>query len=197
MRVVWFSFRTFWASFVAGWRKCRRIWPLSLLCLTVGVALGVLTALLVAEPTPHSVLGSVLANTYRPFAVFGVCFACLLAGIAITYISARWPRRVLFWLYLVCVGYVLGRLAYFAALAGVIGVLSLLVCEVVFTLLALSFVLAHFATMSDVLLYTLRPKYNASFVKAGLRYLLWGTALLFVYIVVLWGLVAAIINVAV
>jgi len=197
MRVVWFSFRTFWASFLRTWRLCRRVWLFAFLLSLVGCALGVLTAALVAEPTAHSVLGSVLADTYRPFAVFGVCFACLVVGIIVVYLSARFPHRVLFWLYLLAVGYVWGRLAYFAAVSGFVGVLSLIVCEGAFTLLSLSFVLGYFGAMRDVLLYTYRPRYNMTYVKLAARYLLWGTVCLFVYVVVLWGIVAAVINVVV
>ena len=197
MRIVWFSFRTFWASFLRRFRACRRIWLLALLFLLAGAILGVLTALLVAEPTPHSVLGSVLADTYMPFAVFGVCFACLTSGLAVAYIAARFPRRVLFWLYVLSVGYVLGRLVYFASLQGFVGILSLVFCEVAFTMLSLSFVLGYHSAMRDTLLYTYRPRFNMPHLREALRYLLWGTVFLFVYVVVLWGIIAAVVNIAV
>lgn len=197
MRIFWFSFRTFWVGFLRVWRPCRRIWLLALAVLSGGVTLGVLTALLVADPTPHSVLGRVLADTYAPFASFGLCFACLSSGVVVTYLSARFPRRILFWGYVAGVGYVLGRLAYFAVLAGVVGVFSLIFCEVAFALLALSFVLGYFCTLRDTLLYTCLPRYNLPHIKAGVRYLVWGTAVLFAYVVVVWGLITALVNIAV
>lgn len=197
MRVVIFSFRTFWVSFRACFRTCRRVWGLVFLVLALGVAAGVLTACLVAEPQPSSVLGSILADTYRPFACWGASIAMLTAGVIVCYLSAIRPRRPLFWLYVGAVGYVLGRLAAFACMQGAVGVISLIVCELPFALLPLCTAVGYYCALRDMVFTTLRPRCNLPAVHRGLAYLCWGAVASFVYIVVLWGLVSAVVNLVV
>ena len=197
MRVYWFSFRTIWAALVGSLRRCRKIWLLVFLSLLAGATLGALTAALVEEPTPRSVLGSILADTYHPFAVFGLCLLCLSACILVVYVSARFTRRYLFFACILIVGYLLGRLATFAALCGVVGVVSLLLCEIPFCLLSVGFGTGYFCSMCDVLLTTLRPRPHKRYVMDGVRYWLAGTVCLFAAVVVVWGLVSALVNVSV
>lgn len=197
MRVIFYSFRTIWADFSRAFRRSRKIWLLALSFVLLGVAVGVVTALLVEEPTPTCVLGSVLAHTYRPFAVFGRLVACLALGVVVVYVSARFTRRFPFWAYLAFVGYVLGRVLAFAGMAGALGVGSVFLCEFPFCLLSLVFVVAYYCDLCGVVLYTLDPRRNRPFVHSALRFLLVGTVCLFALVVVVWGLFSLLVNVVV
>ena len=194
MRIVCVSLRMLWADLLASLRANRKSWGFAFLMVALGVALGVLAACLVAEPTPKNVLGDVLADTYRPFATFGQCFACLAAGLLVCYVSARHSRRPLFWLFLSVVGYALGRRLAFAGMSGVVGVASVFVCEAPFALAPIGFAVGYYAALADVLLTSLRPRYNRTVVRCGVRYLAWGTAICFALTVVAWGLAACFIN---
>jgi len=194
MRIVWYSFRNLWANLRVAWRRHRRSWGFAFLCFGVGLVLGVVLALLVEEPVPHSVLGAVLAHTYRPFACWGRCLLRLSVGIACCYLAARGRYRLSFWLYAVAMGYLLGRVAVFACLAGVVGVLSLALCEIPLSLISFAFALGYFASLDDVLLVRLDPRCNKRVVADGLRYLAVGAAATFAY-AMLWGVVQAVVNV--
>jgi hypothetical protein len=197
MRIVWFSFRNIWASFLVGWRRSRRVWVTALLFVLAGVTWGVVTALFVAEPEIGSILGSIFANTYRPFYALWLSLLCLFFGVIACYISARFVHRLLFWVYLIAVGYVLGRLCVFASLTGALGILSVFLCETPFVFLPLAFVVGYQCTLADILFYTLNPKCNRRYVFEGLRYLLWGALCCLLLIVVVWGGVSAIVNIVV
>ena len=162
--------------------------------LALGVGLGVLTACLVEDPEPKSVLGSVLANTYSPFSHWGLCLLCLVVGVVLCYCSASRAKRPLFWCYVLAVGYVLGRVAAFAAMAGVCGIVSICLCEVPFALLPLAFAVGYYCALREVVLYTLLPRCNPAQVKVGVRYLVCGALVCFVYVVVLWGVLSLVIN---
>ena len=194
MRIVCVSLRMLWADLRANLRANRKSWGFAFLMLAVGIALGVLTACLVAEPTPKSILGSILAHTYRPFALFGACFACLAAGLVVCYLSAIHRRRPLVWLYLALMGYVLGRRLAFAGMAGAVGVASIFLCELCAVLLPVAFVVGYYTSLVDVLLVSLRPRCNHTVLHSGVRYLAWGTVACFALCVVVWGLADVFIN---
>lgn len=193
MRVILFSFRTIWASVRTSFRACRKIWGLALLLVALGCAGGVLTACFVEEPQPVCVIGNILAGTYTPFSRWGGALAVLALGVLLVYVSAMNRHRPLFWLYVLAVGYVLGRIAAFACMVGVLGVVSLVLCELPFVLLPLCFAVAYYCAMADVVLTTLRLKCNKSSIQTALRYAAWGAVCSFVYIMI-WGLISAIIN---
>lgn len=197
MRVVLFSFRTVWTGFARRLHACRRQCLAAALCLVAGVVVGVLTACLVEEPSPRSVLGAIFGNTYAPFLHWGRSLLLLVSGIVVAYVSTPFRRRPLFWLFVSAVGYALGRTAAFCCMAGGLGVVSLIVCETPFHLLPLCFAFAYYCRLADVYVTTLRLRCNREIVRDAVCHALWGGVCAFVYIVVLWGLVALIVNIVV
>lgn len=184
-----------WGDLVHCLAHCRKQWCFALLWLLGGIALAVVLATMVEEPHTGSVLGAVLAHTYRPFAYWGRCLLLLMAGLIVCYVSARTRRRILYWAFTFGAGYVLGRLAAFACMAGAVGIAGVLLCEIPFVLLAYVPVMAYYCRLKDVWLTTLRPACNRSVIVAGLRMMAVGAVLSFVYVVGVWGLVQALIHV--
>ena len=174
-------------------RYHRRLLILLSLSLVVGLALGIwLGSLTSREYAPIWVV--IISGEWKPFATFGKALLLGLLGIAVFYLSLRFRTRFPYFLYLLLLGYVWGRLSAMSVVADTAhGAVSVVVIVPVFFFAILPSV-ALLLTTLDRVTYTLDPRCNVPVLKLMLYALLWTVGLLFVYVVVILGVVNACIN---
>lgn len=125
--------------------------------------------------------------------VWIVYVALLGALLLFGYVSARFRYRIPYLFVCIIVGYVWGRIAYFCAIQGAVGVVSMILGELLCFAFCFVVSLLYYAHLGDALLCSLRPRFNRGVVSFGLRCLLWGSILLFVYCAIV-GLIALFVG---
>ena len=156
--------------------------------------MGVWLATFVKQVDYTPVLLRVLADEYAPFGVW-LRYALVGGGwLAIDYFSARFRYRIPYLLYCFAAGYWMGRIALFCVTAGLLGIVGLVVIEGFCFVMCYIASLAYYAYLADSLFCTLRPSHNRTAFFFGLKCLVVLLLALFVFLVVIWGLAAKIIN---
>ena len=181
----------------AALAKLRRLWVLPTLLVALGIGVGVWLATYVGEPDYVPILLRVLANEYRPFGVLVRYTLLLTLWLVFCYMAARFRFRLPYLAFCLLAAYWMGRVALFCVTAGVWGIVGLVLLETLCFLVCYIFSLVYYAHLADMLFCSLRPSFNRAACRFGLTCLAVGAAILLLYLVVLWGIAAKVINLVV
>ena len=173
-------------------RHRKLLWIMALV-LVAGIAVGIWLGC-VSQREYQPVWALIVVGAWRPFATWGRALLLMLAGLAVFYLSLRFRYRGPYFVFVFAHAYLWGRLSALSVVAGgAEGAISVVILIPLFCLCLFPSLWLLLTTL-DVTIYSLWPPCN----KPILRRMLWaaalGTLTLFVYVVVILGLVNACIN---
>ena len=181
-----------WTSFRTVVKRHRNLLWILLAFFAVGLALGIW----LGSKSQHEYLplwAEIVAGEWRPFRAFGRALLLGVFGLAVYYFAVRFRTRWPYFVFLVSFGYLWGRVSALSAKSGAEGGVSIVVIIPVFLIVLLPSLWLLLTTL-DRVVYTLKPSCN----RPILRSIWWASlalvAALFLYVVVVLGIVNASIN---